>query len=449
MPQDASLARAARAYTVALVIPPDPPGLNNFNQIPIGALYTAGELIAAGYEACFYDLRAWPDPAASYPAIADADLAVVLSNDYDLAQCYPSLRPAANCISALKAAGCAKVACAGSHATINPETTQRFTNADCVISGEVEFAVTGLATWMASGGTLPRAWPATGQFTATEAQLATLGSPAYHLAPMAHYESEGFVNGSLDRVRSGLVLANRGCPFACSFCYLLFGRRLRHRPVPATLAELRSLNHDYGIRHFFFLDYTFTVDQRWVKEICTAIRAWGADISWVCQTRVDCLSHSVLAEMRQAGCDGIWLGVESPELDQRRYLSKGGIGNDEIVTAVRMIRQHGMNVLAFVMVGLPNETESSLRRLNSWLDQEEAYYSISTFRSRPGTPLAPHGVDSWEQLDAATEYLGESQLKISDLDWFFDYHQKSSRRVRNIMAQRAAVVERAGQVPNA
>lgn len=240
MPPRASLALATRTYRVALIMPSDPPGLNNFNQIPIGALYTAGELMAAGFEACFYDLRAWPDPAESYPAIATADLAVVLSNDYDLAQCYPSLRPAVDCVKALKAAGCATVACAGSHATTDAEMTLRFTGADCVIRGEIEFAVAELVLRLASGQALPRAWPVAGQYVATEAQLAALGSPAYHLAPMAHYASEGFVDGSLSRVRSGLVLANRGCPFACSFCYLLFGRRLRHRPVSATLSELQT-----------------------------------------------------------------------------------------------------------------------------------------------------------------------------------------------------------------
>jgi radical SAM superfamily enzyme YgiQ (UPF0313 family) len=433
MPQDAS---PGRVFQVALVMPPDPAGLNNFNQVPIGALYAASQLTAAGLDARFHDLRATADPAASHASIATADLAVVLSNDYDLAQCYPSLKPAAECVAALKAAGCAQVACAGSHAAIDAETTLRFTGADCAIGGEIEFTLTGLATRLAAGAALPRSWPATGQPLASEAQLAALGSPAYHLAPMAHYASEGFVDGSLSRVRSGLVLANRGCPFACSFCYLHFGRRLRHRPVPATLAELRALNADYGIRHFFFLDYTFTLDRQWVTELCAGIREWGADISWICQTRVDCLSDSVLGEMRAAGCDGVWLGVESPELEQRRYLSKERIGISEIDNAVQLIRRHGINVLAFVMVGLPNETDSSLRQLNSWLDQAGVYYSLSTFQRRPGTPLAP-GPDSpsWEGLDETSEYLGESGLKTADLDWFFDYHQKSQRRVKNIMAR--------------
>jgi anaerobic magnesium-protoporphyrin IX monomethyl ester cyclase len=209
--------------------------------------------------------------------------------------------------------------------------------------------------------------------------------------------------------------------------------------VAATLSELKALYVGYGIQHFFFLDYTFTLDPRWVHQFCGEVGAWGADISWVCQTRVDCLNDAVLTAMRQAGCDGIWLGVESPELEQRRYLSKGKVAINDIDAAVEMIRRHGINVLAFVMVGLPNETESSLRRLNSWLDQAGVYYSMSTFQRRPGTPLAPNAdVGSWERLDSTSPFLGESELKIVDLDWFFDYHQGSPFRVKNIMARAAA-----------
>jgi anaerobic magnesium-protoporphyrin IX monomethyl ester cyclase len=428
---------------VALVIPPDPPGLNNFNQVPISGLYTAGQLIAAGVETEFHDLRAGqPDLAARYAVIAAADLVVVLSTDYDLAQCYPSLRPAAECVRHIKDSGAVRVVCGGSHATVDAGLTRSFTGADGVVAGELEFAVPDLVRHLGAGGTLLDTWPPDGAYTADEARLASLGLPAYHLAPMSHYASEGFVDGTLDRVNSGLVLANRGCPFACNFCYLFFGRRLRRRPVEATVAELSAMCQDHGIRHFFFLDYTFTLDEAWVRAICEHIRKAGLDISWLCQTRVDCLSEPVLRMMKDAGCAGIWLGVESPELEQRRYLSKGRIGFEDIQQAVRLIRGCGMQVLAFVMVGVPNETQSSLRSLNNWLDDSEVYYSLSTFQRRPGTPLAHEagsaGQDDWEQLDVASEFLGDSELRMADLRWFFDYHQNSPRRVKNIMANRSS-----------
>ncbi|MET0133336.1 MAG: radical SAM protein [Kibdelosporangium sp.] len=421
---------------VALAVPSDPPGVNNFNQVPIGALYTAAQLRDHGVDVVFRDLRRGATDE-DYRALASSDLAVVFSTDYDLAQCYPSLRPAAECVRRLRAAGPAPVVCAGSHAAAAPVMTGSFTGADSVVAGEFEFAVPALVAHLAGGGALPPVWPPNGQpVMATEADLAKLTTPAYDLAPIREYASEGFVDGNLRRVRSGLVLANRGCPFGCSFCYLFFGKRLRRRPIDSTLAELTTLHHDYGIEHFFFLDYTFTLDRAWVRELCAEIQATGLDIGWICQTRIDCLDDELLRLMRASGCTGIWLGVESPELDQRRYLGKGRIGFDAIQDGVALVRRAGIEVLAFVMVGLPNETESSLRSLNDWLAESDVYYSLSTFQRRIGTPLAAESgalPQDWSCLDARSEYLGESRLRVADLDWFHAYHASSRRLVANVM----------------
>jgi len=252
-------------------------------------------------------------------------------------------------------------------------------------------------------------------------------------------------------VNSGLVLANRGCPYGCSFCYLFFGRRLRRRPVEATLAELKTMYEDHAYRHFFFLDYTFTIDNSWVRAVCEGIKELGLDINWICQTRVDCLEESSLKLMKEAGCGGIWLGIESPEMKQRRYLSKGRISFDDIEGGVSLIRSCGLNVLAFVVVGLPNETESSLANLNAWLDKSQVYYSLSTFQTRLGTPLATEWEgevvkeNGWGYLDLNSEYLGESNLRRADLGWFFEYHERSSTRMANVMRQRLASGARRGK----
>lgn len=428
----------------ALVMPRLPRGLHNFHQIPIGSLYTAARLREQGMEVDVYDLRVDHDGDSVYAEIAAADLAVVFSADYDLAQCYPSLAPAVECVRLIRNAGGARIACAGSHATADPALTREFTGADIAVRGEFEFAIPELVSLLGAGGRPGEIWPAEGPRIATEPELAQLPEPAYELAPMDRYFSEGFAGNELDRVRSGLVLGNRGCPFGCSFCYLFFGRRLRRRPVESTLAEIKAMHDRHGIRHFFFLDYTFTLDGSWVQALSTGIQRLGLDISWVCQTRVDCLDETTLALMKQAGCSGVWLGIESPEIEQRRYLSKGNIGFEDIEQGISLIRGAGLNVLAFVMVGLPNETESSLSGLNDWLGSSRVYYSLSVFQRRLGTPLsngepAPQAQESgWEYLDQPSEFLGESSLRRADLGWFFDYHEKSPTRVANVMRRRLA-----------
>lgn len=427
---------------ISIVIPQDRPGSEMyFYQAPIGALYSASQLRQAGMDVKFHDLRSGVcrDPMSAYRQIADSDLAVVVSSEYDLAQCYPSLSPTASCVRTIQGHGAVPIAVAGSHATADAGLTLDFTGADCVVRGEFEFALPGLAARLGSGLGLPRQWPEGEPATATPAELAALPMPAYELAPMRSYTSEGLVDGRLRRVRSGLLLGNRGCPFACNFCYLLFGRRLRRRPVGATLDEMETMLRQHAIEHFFFLDYTFTLDPAWVKALCTGIIERELRCTWVCQTRVDCLDEETLRLMARAGCAGVWLGIESPELEQRRYLDKGRIGFEAIENAIDLIRRCGMTVLTFVIVGVPQESPESLRALNSWLDASQVFYSLSVFKRRLGTPLAaearPSAVSElgWAYLDQKSGFLGESSLRLADLDWFFAYHDSSPRRVFNAM----------------
>jgi radical SAM superfamily enzyme YgiQ (UPF0313 family) len=433
---------------VSIVVPQDRPGSNNFHQVPIGALYSASQLRQAGAEVAVHDLRSGicQDPLSAYRQIADSHLAVVVSSEYDLAQCYPSLSPTTSCIQNIRAHGDVPVAVAGSHATADAGLTLDYTGADCAVRGEFEFALPGLAARVSSGLGLPRQWPVGEPATATPADLAALPMPAYELAPMHRYASEGLIDGQLRRVRSGLLLGNRGCPFGCNFCYLLFGRRLRRRPVVATLDELETMLRGHDIEHFFFLDYTFTLDHVWVKELCAGILERNLRCSWVCQTRVDCLDEETLRLMARAGCSGIWLGVESPDLDQRRYLSKGRIGFEAIENGIELIRGCGITVLTFVIVGVPQESAESLRTLNSWLDASQVFYSLSVFQRRLGTPLAaearpPAAAElGWAYLDQQSGFLGESALRLADLDWFFAYHDSSPRRVANVMRSQLEAV---------
>lgn len=422
-------------------MPRDPPGMNNFHQVPIGALYAAAQLEQDEIDVSFFDLRIEQESDATYSKIGAADLAVVFSADYDLAQCYPPLSAARDCITSIRRNANTLVACAGSHATAHDPLTREFTKADIIIRGEFEFALPELVRCIRSENRKPKTWPPSGIRIGSDNELSRLPSPAYRLARMQDYFSEGFVSNQLDRVNSGLILGNRGCPYACNFCYLFFGQRLRKRPVDLTVAELKQMYEIYSFRHFFFLDYTFTIDNSWVQRLCASIIASGMRVSWICQTRVDCINEKTLLRMKEAGCSGIWLGVESPELNQRAYLTKGRITGSQIENAISLIRRCGLIPLVFVIVGLPNETETTLQSLNEWLDKSHVYYSLSIFQRRLGTPLGSvEGpidlANGWGYLERPSQFLGESSLLRSEIEWFFDYHRRSGTRMANVMQRR-------------
>jgi len=56
------------------------------------------------------------------------------------------------------------------------------------------------------------------------------------------------------------LIASRGCPYRCTFCSsrLFWDKKVRMRSAENILAEIESLKAASGIRHFIFLDDSFT-----------------------------------------------------------------------------------------------------------------------------------------------------------------------------------------------
>ena len=421
---------------VSLVLPEEPAS-NYFRQVPIGLLYTAARLRGEGHAVELFDLRAEGTYADAGPSVAESDLVVVATNDYDLAQCYPSIAPAQVAVATLAEATDAPVVCVGSHGTVAPEATLSATGAHAALRGEFEFVVPEYVRAGAAGGAFPAGgWPAAGPRNATEAELAELPLPAYDLAPMSRYYAEGFGPNGIELVPSGLVLGNRGCPYACSFCYLHFGRAVRRRPVARIVDEAEAQVRGHGLRNLFFLDYTFTLDARWVDEFCAEMAARDLDASWLCQTRCDRVAPELLASMRAAGCAGVWLGVESPVPEHRALLGKAALDDGRVNAAVEMVRAAGLECLLFVMVGLPGESQESLAALTHWLDSQDVHYALSVLTPRPGTQLATGTADEfaasgWAGLGGDDSLLGMSSLPLDEIGWFFEHHAASRRRAAN------------------
>jgi len=114
--------------------------------------------------------------------------------------------------------------------------------------------------------------------------LDSLPLPAYHLLPMDKYRPAA---GAAKRTPATSVLATRGCPGRCTFCYRIFGDRLRFRSGAKVAEEVKLLQERYGIREICFYDDTFTAVKREVRAFCQAVVDGKMDLTWSCFTRID------------------------------------------------------------------------------------------------------------------------------------------------------------------
>ena len=240
-------------------------------------------------------------------------------------------------------------------------------------------------------------------------------TPQHQLFPLARYALPIGWRGPFST-----VLTSVGCAHSCTFCSGS-SIRYRRRPLQEVLAELTAI-WDLGVRNLFFVDYTFTTSERYVEQLCQAMQREGLRFSWTCFARVDHINEPLLATMKAAGCGLIQLGVESgDEQILRRY--KKGFTVAQIRQAMAACRSQGLRTLAFFIIGLPGETESTVRRtidLALELDPDLASFAMPT--PDPGTAVLDQAIQDGQMdgqprqvVSTVSPTIGSSQLSVEQI----------------------------------
>ena len=155
------------------------------------------------------------------------------------------------------------------------------------------------------------------------------------------------------------MLSSRGCPFKCTFCSAanLYGGVWRKRDVTDILDELEELkdirNNKVTVQ---FGDESLTVDTKWAKKLCRGIIERGFKFSWYPNSRVDSINRDseLLKLMKEAGCKGISLGIESGVQEIIDTLSKG-ITLKQALGAAEKIKRAKLYQQWYLMIGSGNK----------------------------------------------------------------------------------------------
>ena len=165
----------------------------------------------------------------------------------------------------------------------------------------------------------------------------------------------------LERVPSIPIDAGRGCPFHCTYCStnLFFANRYRLRSTEGLLALIQWTVSRTGRRRLQFTHDNLTARPRQFDEFCTALRDARLDIEWTCSARLDCLNPDRLDLMRQAGCVGIFIGLETGSATMQAEIGK----NLNLRGVEQRLRDVAARVPEFTtsfIMGFPTETAADL-----------------------------------------------------------------------------------------
>jgi GT2 family glycosyltransferase/radical SAM superfamily enzyme YgiQ (UPF0313 family)/tetratricopeptide (TPR) repeat protein len=205
---------------------------------------------------------------------------------------------------------------------------------------------------------------------------------------------------------------SRGCPYPCGYYCpypLVEGVKWRSQSPERIFAELKEVVEQQGISKIYFRDATFTLNQERVAKLCDLIVEVGWPIEWVCETRVDCLSDLLLEKMRDAGCVGLLVGVETGD-EQVMHLREGkkGLTIPMLAHLREKTFQLGIRLHFLLIVGLPQETRESLVATYDLIQRYKPdTIGVTIITPYPGTPLHAEGLrEGWIDSEQWKDYGG-------------------------------------------
>ncbi|MCD6303700.1 MAG: B12-binding domain-containing radical SAM protein [Planctomycetes bacterium] len=152
------------------------------------------------------------------------------------------------------------------------------------------------------------------------------------------------------------IQTTRGCPHGCSFCTTpaIFGRRFRQRDIGEIIEEIRQAKAAFNSRVFIFSDDDVAGNHRWAMELFDAMRPLG--VRWASQCDILISDDDrLLAKMRDSGCIGLILGLESPKGETLRLAGKRYARADEYLRRIAKIQSYGISIWGSFIFGFDTD----------------------------------------------------------------------------------------------
>lgn len=241
----------------------------------------------------------------------------------------------------------------GPHATIlHRQILSAFGEFDVVVRYEAEETL--LPVLDALGGDrglegIPGvSWRSNGEVVANPGEPSVLDLDSL---PIPSYERYPIGELGLDNLR---VDAGRGCPFHCTFCSTasFFGRNYRLKSPERLVRELDTLHARWGFTDFKLNHDLFTVSRKKVLAFCEAVA--GRGYTWGVSARVDCVDEELLETMWEAGCRGIYFGIETGSRRMQKVVQKR-LDLDLLEPTLDVTERLGMRTIVSFITGYPEE----------------------------------------------------------------------------------------------
>lgn len=201
-------------------------------------------------------------------------------------------------------------------------------------------------------------------------------------------------NSSLD------IIAGRGCPFNCSFCYnqtlkklhspdSYSGKYVRLRSPQNVINEIKAYVKNYGKPRFIhFRDDTFIYNRKWVESFF-ALYLDQVNLPYTCLGRADLFDEGLAQIMKKTKIAMFFWAIETGSEKLRNSLLNKNLSDEKIIRCGEILNKYKIKFRVYNMMGLPTETfEDALLTVKINQKIKNPYPLVTLYDPYPGTELA-------------------------------------------------------------
>ncbi len=178
------------------------------------------------------------------------------------------------------------------------------------------------------------------------------------------------------------------CPFSCAFCGFPAHAGKYQTIVPREIQkELNMVNKIEQVTCVHFIDDTFNVPRKRFKEILKMLIKSNYKFRWHSHCRCQFIDEEIAALMKESGCEGVFLGIESGSDFILRVMNKAA-SVAHYYKGVELLKKYGIITYGSFIIGFPGETHETVQETIKFIKES----GIDFFRTQlwycdPITPI--------------------------------------------------------------
>jgi radical SAM superfamily enzyme YgiQ (UPF0313 family) len=362
---------------------------------PLGTIQAASYLRENNFEVDLFDVSFSSSPEEIFPKLDRFAPAVLVIYDdgfnYLTKMCLTKMREAAfEMIAAAKKRGIHVVVASSDSTDQYADYLQK--GADEIILGEGEITLLALMNCLKNNeeiGVLEGIAHHTNNEIkknpkrAIYTELDNLPIPAWDLIDIKPYQEAWKKHGYF----SVNLATTRGCPYKCNWCAKpIYGNRYNSRSPQHVVKEIQYMKSLFDFEHIWFGDDIFGLKPSWVQEFNQELKRQGVKISYKIQSRADLLlKDDTIDNLRESGCDEVWIGAESGSQKILDAMDKGTTV-EQIIESTQLMKKLGLKPCFFLQFGYLTETWEDIKlTLKLLFDQMPHDIGVSVSYPLPGT----------------------------------------------------------------